>query len=111
MLPYIERALGYPKRCPHGNPIPSSKGEIIEEKCRPLNSLKAGKIVKIIRITEESSEILQILENYGMKPGKKLHLLDKDLRRGFVKVRVNNECYMLNSRLAAAIWVRGEDNE
>ena len=111
MLPYIERALGYPKRCPHGNPIPSSKGEIIEEKCRPLNSLKAGKIVKIIKITEESSEILQILESYGIKPGKKMHLLEKDLGRGFVKVRVNKECFMLNSRLAAAIWVRGEDDE
>jgi len=111
MLPYMERALGYPKRCPHGNPIPSSEGEIIEEKCRPLSSLRAGKIVKIIKITEESSEILQILESYGIKPGKKMHLLDKDLGRGFVKVRVDKECCVLNSRLAAAIWVRGEDDE
>ena len=111
MLPYIERALGYPMKCPHGNPIPSSKGKIIEEKCYPLSSLEVGKIAEIIKITEESSEILQILENYGMKPGKKLHLVDKDLRKGFIKVRVNKECYMLNSRLAAAIWVRGEDDE
>lgn len=107
MLPYIERALGYPRKCPHGNPIPTNEGEITKEESFPLHSLKIGKFAKIAKITMESREVLKALEDYGLKPGQTLYLADKDLKNGLVKVRVGEECFTLDSRLASVIWVKG----
>lgn len=106
VLLYIEKALGYPKKCPHGNPIPTSEGIIEEEHSCPLNSLKNGECAEIVKITEESEDKLKILEKYGIRPGIKLYLVNKSLKDRFVKVKVNNKSLKLEMDMASAIWVR-----
>lgn len=109
ILQYVEKALNYPKKCPHGNPIPTNKGEIEEECSYPLHSLKVGKCAKIVKVTDESSEKLNILENYKIKPGKNLCLVNKSLDNGFIEIKVGKEHFKLNSDLATIIQVREKD--
>src|SRR3989338_2195281 len=49
----IDRVLGHPKTCPHGNPIPDINGKIKDELSYPLSTLKKNDKAKIIKITDE----------------------------------------------------------
>lgn len=57
----LEKVLGYPKTCPHGNPIPTKNGRIIEEKTEPLSELDAKMSGVIVKIIEEETEVLKQL--------------------------------------------------
>jgi len=39
---HLEKALGNPKTCPHGNPIPTDSGELREENSEPLTDFARG---------------------------------------------------------------------
>ncbi len=60
----IERALGYPTTCPHGNPVDAS----VEDLTRPLADCVAGEVVIISRITDERTEFLGYLLEIGLVP-------------------------------------------
>ena len=47
----MDRLLGSPTTCPHGNPIPGS--DYVEEACRPLADVEVGDGFTVRRITEE----------------------------------------------------------
>jgi len=111
ILRHIEKALGYPKKCPHGNPIPTDKGEIQEEKSYPLTLLKIKETAEIVKITEESSEKLRVLEEYGLKPGTKLSLIDKSFREGFIELKIGATCLKLDLETASGVWVRRENDD
>jgi len=106
MVQHIEKTLGYPKKCPHGNPIPTSEGKIQEEKAYPLNLLKKMEKAEVVRITNESNEKLRILEKCGLKPGTKLSLISKNVKEGFLELKVGNQCLKLDMKIASDVWVR-----
>jgi len=68
----LEKALGHPKKCPHGNPIPTKCGEILEAKTESLSKLDAKMSGVVFKIIEEKTEVLQQLTRLGLKPGKLL---------------------------------------
>jgi DtxR family Mn-dependent transcriptional regulator len=66
----MDRLLGSPTTCPHGNPIPGSK--YIEAKSRPLANVTVGEGFTISRITEElefTPGLLEFLEASSLQPG------------------------------------------
>ena len=101
----LEEALGNPKVCPHGNPIPTKNGEIEEVPAKPLPHLNLRKLVTVIRITDERNEILELLDTYNIKPGRKLSLIENNYANRYVRVCVGNSDIKLPWKIASAIWV------
>ncbi|MGD2065916.1 MAG: metal-dependent transcriptional regulator, partial [Candidatus Bathyarchaeota archaeon] len=66
ILKPLEKALGHPKRCPHGNVIPTSCGGVFEEETMALSELDAKTGGIIIKITEENVEALQQLAKLNL---------------------------------------------
>jgi DtxR family transcriptional regulator, iron-dependent repressor len=67
----MDRLLGSPTTCPHGNPIPGSK--YVEGKSRPLAAVTVGEGFTISRITEElefTPGLLEFLEDADVVPGR-----------------------------------------
>ena len=66
ILKPLENALGHPKRCPHGNPIPPNCGGVFEKEIVALSELGAKMSGVIIKITEEKVETnsLEIAHSY-----------------------------------------------
>ncbi len=58
----LEKALKHPKTCPHGNPIPTESGEIIEEQTQSLLELAVGDQGTITKISEERYDLCQKLQ-------------------------------------------------
>ncbi len=66
----INRLLGGPTTCPHGNPIPGS--DYTEPEVVPLAELKVGTAFAVTRIPEElefTPGVLEFLEENLVKPG------------------------------------------
>jgi DtxR family Mn-dependent transcriptional regulator len=67
----MDRLLGNPTTCPHGNPIPGSN--YVEEACRPLAHVDVGDKFVVRRITEElefTPGLLEYLEASAVQPGR-----------------------------------------
>lgn len=72
---HLDKRLGYPQTCPHGNPLPGTEVEARLLAAPRLNAATAGTTVTIVRITEEGEGIPSMLpfcQNEGLKPGARV---------------------------------------
>lgn len=102
----IEKALGHPKTCPHGNPVPTECGGIIEERSLPLARFSPGEKGVIVKIADERPELLQYLETLGLKPDTLVEVVQKAPFSGPITVRVDGKDHALSRTVAGSIGVR-----
>jgi len=102
----LENALGNPKTCPHGNPIPSEHGEMREAKSELLTSLNLGESGVITKITEEKQDLLQYLATLGLVPGASVEIKEKAPFNGPIIVKAMGANYALGRNIASVIWVK-----
>ena len=57
----LEARLGYPKFCPHGNPIPTESGLIDEQPSIALTDANVGESYVVVKITDEEQDDLELL--------------------------------------------------
>jgi len=111
ILKPLEKALGHPKRCPHGNPIPTNCGGIFEEETVALTELDAKMSGVIVKITEEKTETLQKLARLNLTPGKRVEVEDKIVPAGSLTIRVEGESCTIDHDLASIIYVKKNEGE
>ena len=111
ILKPLEKALGHPKRCPHGKPIPTSCGEIFEEEIMALSELGAKTGGVIVKVTEEKTETLQQLTRLNLTPGKRVQVEDKPVSGGYLAIIVEGESCTIDPDLASIIYVKKNGGE
>ena len=102
----LEKALKHPKTCPHGNPIPTKCGGIIEEKSQPLIELGTGEQSTIVKITEERTDLLHYLNDLGLIPGASIEILEKAPLNGPITVKLGSTSQALSRAIASIIQVK-----
>jgi len=102
----IERALNYPKTCPHGNPIPSESGKIIEVSSVPLSLAGVGEKCEVVRVTDERIELLQHLKNLGLVPGASIEVVNIEPISESITVKIGPTHHSLSRSVASSIQVR-----
>lgn len=106
MLDCLEKTLNYPKTCPHGNPIPSKQGRIVEEDTQPLLALSTGKRGTVVKVTEEEPDLLAHFKRLGLIPGALVEVLEKSELEDLMRIRVGKESRVLSNALTSAIHVK-----
>ena len=101
----MEAHAGYPRRCPHGEPIPASDGSIDIPQDVPLLTVDVGVTGRISRVRVRDAERLQYLEAKGILPGRPFTLAGRAPFDGPVRLRLAEEEAMLGQELARVIWV------
>jgi DtxR family Mn-dependent transcriptional regulator len=102
----LEKALGHPRTCPHGNPIPTACGGIIEEKSEPLSAFGPGESGVIVKIRDETHEVLQYIAALGFLPGASIAITEKAPFDGPITVKVGGVNHALSLSMASTIWVK-----
>ena len=102
----IEEALGWPRTCPHGNPIPMKSGGIIEEKTELLWSFMPGEEGIVSRITDEKQYTLKRAESLGLRPGALVEVLEKAPDETAMTVRVDGVDCTLSLKMALVTMVK-----
>ena len=107
----LEKALGHPKKCPHGNPIPTGCGGIEEEKTLPLTELDQQISAVIIKITEEKQKILKKIAKLKLVPGTQLKVVKNTNKIGQLEINVGKENFTIDHGLASIIYVKQLEEE
>jgi Mn-dependent transcriptional regulator len=68
----IAAVLGDPATCPHGHPIPSAAGRFDCPLAQSLASMPAGTHAEVVSLPERDAELLQYLQECGIRPGVRL---------------------------------------
>jgi DtxR family Mn-dependent transcriptional regulator len=100
----LEERLGYPKFCPHGNPIPNSLGEIDEGTSIALNEANLGEHYVVVKIVDEENVDMGTLSYKGIKPGAILHIEKQD--QSSLIVNVNGKSQELNTEVTSCIFLK-----
>jgi DtxR family transcriptional regulator, Mn-dependent transcriptional regulator len=105
----LAKLLGYPKTCPHGNPIPGKDSQRSQKnKGTPLHSIAAGKEVELDYITEggeRDARLLGFLQEHRLVPGTKLQVLDVAPSMGVMSLKVGQDEFSLGIEAAKKIRV------
>ncbi len=73
--------IGNPVFDPHGDPIPSAKGDLPVKKGNALNMLKTGEFARIIHIEDEPNAIYSQLVAAGLYPGMQVKMIESSKDR------------------------------
>lgn len=103
----LEKLLGHPTTCPHGNPIPG-KGPA-RRRSVPLNRVPAGTEVVLECITEigeRDSRLLSFMQQHRLVPGAKVRVLEVAPSLGIMNLRVGKKQFSLGIEAAKKIRVQ-----
>ncbi len=73
----LSEQLGHPLTDPHGDPIPSSTGEVAERSGIPIGELDSGAFARIVHIEDEPQIIYSQLVALGLYRGMQVRVLEK----------------------------------
>jgi DtxR family Mn-dependent transcriptional regulator len=83
--------LGQPTRCPHGNPIPDTGGQVCRSSELSLADLEVGQTARIQAIAPESSEVLRYLADKKLLPGNLATVYEAEPLQGPLTLLVARE--------------------
>ena len=101
----IAAKLGDPTRDPHGDPIPTRDGRIVEEPTEALDSLPVGSTGTFVRISDSDPAMLRYLSERGISPGDGFEVVDKQPFDGPLFARFGDDVHVLGGSLARAMRV------
>ena len=103
----LYEALGRPRTCPHGNPIPGHSKSSPKE--RRLATLGAGARAAISRVSEvaerEAPLLLAYLHDRGLTPGREVGVVEVDDIGRTIRIRAGKREITLSHDTAAKLWV------
>jgi len=76
----LEKLLGYPLFDPHGDPIPTTTGQWVEQKAFPLAEAEEGMAVKILHLEDEPRDMGKVWAKWGLYHGAVMRILKKTKR-------------------------------
>ncbi|MCL7387769.1 MAG: metal-dependent transcriptional regulator [Thaumarchaeota archaeon] len=106
IIKHLEKVLNHPKRCPHGNPIPTKCGGIFEEESVPLTELAVGAQGVVAKIVDEHRDVLQYLGRLGVFPGTSIKILEKNLIDDSITLMIEDTRHVLSRRIASVVYVK-----
>ena len=106
VLESIDALLGRPTVDPHGDPIPSDKGEFTPRKLVKLLDCPRDREVRIARVTDQRAAFLRFAQSNGLRPGASLKVEASDPVGESVTLKVNGgESITLGAGAAGKILV------
>ena len=101
----LEAFLDNPEVCPHGHPIPAADLTVEPSRGVPLTDAESGSHVTVIRVGEDSDEMLIHLSDVGLVPGTSVEVVGFEAFDGPVKLVVAGRELSLSRQVAAHVIV------
>jgi DtxR family Mn-dependent transcriptional regulator len=101
----IDALLGYPKRDPHGDPIPSAELELVTAPARMLGELVGGDEAVILCVPDSDPALLRYLGELGLFPERRVTIVERAPFGGPLTVEVDGARHAIAIELAERITV------
>jgi DtxR family Mn-dependent transcriptional regulator len=89
VLDRLDALLGHPATDPHVDPIPSRQGKLNSQVYATLATCVAAKPLRVVRVTEQSTEFLRFAEQHGLRPGAVVRVADRSLAAELMSLKIN----------------------
>ncbi len=96
--------LGHPRWDPHGDPIPTSGGDLPDTRGVALTEIAPGRTVEVVHLEDEPREIYEALLTDGIELGARLDVVGRDADT--VRVHVRDHEWSIERDVACNITVR-----
>ena len=101
----IDELLGHPTVDPHGSPIPTKEGTIIETKRLRLSDVPEGRTVEIVEVWDRDSEMLLHLDRLGLHLHTRLKVVRIEPIDQLVTIEVNKKQNVIGRKTAQHVFV------
>jgi len=106
VLDRLDRFLGRPEFDPHGDPIPTKDGKIVQHKVRNLLECRRGVACSVKLVTDQGADFLNFARRKGLVPGASVEVVSRDLVSDAVELRIGKtKPFTLGSKAARKILV------
>ena len=109
----LNKNLGYPTTCPHGNPIPGNTRGMssVDGGAFQLSEAKEGDRVAVTRVSEYAenvAELLEYLEQRGVTPGARVEVAEIAPLAGPLTLKIGARTTSMSREVARFVWVKRE---
>jgi DtxR family Mn-dependent transcriptional regulator len=101
----MDQMAGHPRRCPHGEPIPTPDGYMPRVRDYPLNEIEAGVELVISRVSTHDNDKLRYFDELGLKPGTHFRLIARAPFNGPIQLEIDRKTVVLGHELAGVLRV------
>jgi len=95
--------LGHPAVDPHGDPIPTSEGDILELVTTPLSEVPTGATAEICQVEEGQPDRLRYIASIGLRPGVQVTVVDRQPFQGPITIAVDGDTHVIGHELAQVV--------
>jgi DtxR family Mn-dependent transcriptional regulator len=102
----LDAFLGFPKRDPHGDPIPDKEGNLNTIEKSLLSTLKEGEIGICVGVNDSSSEFLQFLDKQEIVLGQKVKVLEKEPFDDSLSIEITERKFSISNTIANNLYIQ-----
>jgi DtxR family transcriptional regulator, Mn-dependent transcriptional regulator len=106
VLAKIDALLGHPTADPHGDPIPSSTGQVPRSGTESLATCAVGKSVEVVRILDQEPRFLQFVREQGLSPGERVKVKERQEESDAVVIEKRGGKLTLSTTAAGKFLVK-----
>lgn len=102
----LDRFLNYPRRDPHGDPIPDAEGKFAVSETTLLASLEKETSGLVIGVKDSSSDFLQYLDKNGISLGEEVLVLERENYDQSMLLEINGKQLRISQEVSCNLYVK-----
>ncbi|CAM1367395.1 Iron-dependent repressor [Tenacibaculum xiamenense] len=102
----LDAFLDYPKRDPHGDPIPDKDGNLQVVEKSLLATLNINEKGICIGVEDSSSEFLQFLDKHEIALGKSIEIIEKEPFDGSFTIKMDDKLLNISNKTANNLYIQ-----
>lgn len=102
----LDKFLEYPKRDPHGDPIPDAQGNFTVANQALLSELKKGDTGICVGVKDSSAEFLQYLDKNKISLGKKIQVIEKEDFDQSMLIKIDENELRISSQISGNLYIK-----
>ncbi|OUS21444.1 iron-dependent repressor [Nonlabens dokdonensis] len=106
LIDQLDKHLDFPKKDPHGDPIPDSNGnyEVINKTL--LSQLKKGDKGTLVGVIDTSSNFLNYLDKHSIQLGTQIEVLEREDFDNSFTLQVNAKSLQVSQQIADNLYLK-----
>ena len=106
LIDKLDEFLDFPRVDPHGDPIPDSNGKIETSKQVCITGLPFNKTAVVCHVSDQSTEILELLKHKNIGLGTKLEVKKKFDFDNSMEIKIKQHFLTISEQLSQNIFVK-----
>ena len=106
LIDQLDKYLGYPEVDPHGDPIPSKKGEFKKTVKKLLNEVPMGTSGICVGVKLSSPPFLKFLDKNMIALGDTILVLEKEEFDGSLYIRIKESKIHISNQIASNLYLK-----